>query len=162
MCTVPKYNTTLLRNKSWPRASLLTTHNLSRAYRVCDLSDLNFEFAFSKDTLENAHLEGGSTVSAAAEGLMRLESWKEIASFFKREVRTVQLWEQHEGLPVHRHHHRRSATVHAYENELREWWNRRCTAELTGETLGVSTGIHLSAAFPSTRSSVNRGRILLP
>jgi hypothetical protein len=101
-------------------------------------------------------------VCAAAEGLMRLESWKEIANFFKREVRTVQLWEQHEGLPVHRHHHRRSATVHAYENELREWWNRRCRAQLMAETLSVNTGIHPSAAFRWTRSSMSRGRILLP
>ncbi len=101
-------------------------------------------------------------MSAPAERLMRLESWKEIANFFRREVRTVQLWEQHEGLPVHRHHHRRSATVHAYENELREWWNQRCRAELTGETLRVRTSIQLSAAFSSTRSSMNRGRIFLP
>ena len=101
-------------------------------------------------------------MSAAAEGLMRLESWKEIANFFKREVRTVQLWERHEGLPVHRHHHRKSATVHAYESELREWWDLRCRAQLTGETLSVSASLNLAAAFPSTRSSMSRGRILLP
>ena len=32
----------------------------------------------------------------------RLDSWKEVASFFRREVRTVQLWEKSEGLPVRR------------------------------------------------------------
>lgn len=45
----------------------------------------------------------------------RLDSWKEIANFFKREVRTVQLWEQHELLPVHRHQHRKLGTVYAYK-----------------------------------------------
>ena len=55
----------------------------------------------------------------------RLDSWKEIASFFRREVRTVQLWERHEHLPVHRHLHRKVSTVHAYPSELREWWQKR-------------------------------------
>jgi hypothetical protein len=34
-------------------------HNTSRPYKVSDSSHLNFEFAFSKDTLENGRLEGG-------------------------------------------------------------------------------------------------------
>jgi tetratricopeptide (TPR) repeat protein len=55
-----------------------------------------------------------------------VESWKEIAVFFKRDVRTVQLWERHERMPVHRHAHRKVATVHAYRSELRTWWNLRC------------------------------------
>jgi TolB-like protein/Flp pilus assembly protein TadD len=58
----------------------------------------------------------------------RLDSWKEIAGFFKREVRTVQLWEQHEGLPVHRHKHRKLGTVHGYRPELQAWWQQRCAA----------------------------------
>jgi tetratricopeptide (TPR) repeat protein/TolB-like protein len=58
----------------------------------------------------------------------RLDSWKEIASFFRREVRTVQLWERHERLPVHRHQHRKVGTVHAYQTELREWWKQRCAS----------------------------------
>jgi tetratricopeptide (TPR) repeat protein len=58
----------------------------------------------------------------------RLDSWKEIANFFRREVRTVQLWERHEHLPVHRHKHRKVGTVHAYEAELRDWWKLRCCA----------------------------------
>ena len=32
----------------------------------------------------------------------RLDSWKEIASFLRRGIRTVQRWEREEGLPVHR------------------------------------------------------------
>jgi tetratricopeptide (TPR) repeat protein/TolB-like protein len=55
----------------------------------------------------------------------RLESWKEVASFFRRGVRTVQLWEKSEGLPIRRHHHNRLATVYAHRPELEAWWQRR-------------------------------------
>ena len=51
----------------------------------------------------------------------RLDSWKEIASFFRRDVRTVQLWEKSEGLPVKRHHHKKSGSVYAYRRELESW-----------------------------------------
>jgi len=40
-----------------------------------------------------------------------LDSWKSIASYLGREVRTVQRWENTEGLPVRRHKHRKLATV---------------------------------------------------
>lgn len=55
----------------------------------------------------------------------RLDSWKEIASYLGREVRTVQRWEKREGLPVHRHQHDKSGTVYAYKGEMDEWLNRR-------------------------------------
>jgi TolB-like protein len=55
----------------------------------------------------------------------RLESWKEIATYLKRGVSTVQRWEQDEGLPVWRHVHTRLATVYAYKSELDEWWRSR-------------------------------------
>jgi tetratricopeptide (TPR) repeat protein len=51
----------------------------------------------------------------------RLDSWKEIASYLKREVRTVQLWEKREGMPVHRHFHRKLGTVFAFRSEIEEW-----------------------------------------
>lgn len=55
----------------------------------------------------------------------RLESWKEIAAYLKRDVRTLHRWEAAEGLPVHRHMHRRRGTVHAYRSELDTWRHRR-------------------------------------
>jgi hypothetical protein len=54
----------------------------------------------------------------------RLDSWKEIASHLRRTVRTVQRWERHEGLPVHRHLHRRANSVYAYRAEIDDWWDR--------------------------------------
>jgi Tol biopolymer transport system component len=55
----------------------------------------------------------------------RLDSWKEIAAYLKRSVRTVTRWERDEGLPVHRHLHSKSGSVYAYTAELDEWWTRR-------------------------------------
>jgi phage terminase Nu1 subunit (DNA packaging protein) len=54
-----------------------------------------------------------------------LTSWKEIAAFFGRNVRTVQRWEKEEGLPIHRHLHHRQSSVYAYPGELGEWWRKR-------------------------------------
>src|SRR5947209_19417240 len=52
----------------------------------------------------------------------RLDSWKEIAAFMNRDVRTVQRWEKSEGLPVHRHLHEKAGSVYAYRAELQAWW----------------------------------------
>ena len=61
--------------------------------------------------------------TAAAPG-KRLNSWKEIAAYLQRDVRTVQRWEKNESLPVHRKPHDRLASVYAYEAELDAWWNK--------------------------------------
>src|SRR5882757_3982221 len=55
----------------------------------------------------------------------KLVSWKEIASYLGREVRTVQRWERTEGLPVHRHEHKKKSTVYAYARELDAWIKQR-------------------------------------
>lgn len=55
----------------------------------------------------------------------RLDSWKEIAAYLNREVRTVQRWEKTEDLPVHRHQHEKLGTVFAYRSELDTWRNQR-------------------------------------
>jgi TolB-like protein len=58
-------------------------------------------------------------VPASAED--RLDSWKEIAAYLRRGVRTVRRWEREEGLPVHRHVHRVLGTVYAYKSEIERW-----------------------------------------
>jgi TolB-like protein/Flp pilus assembly protein TadD len=60
--------------------------------------------------------------SAAKE---RLESWKEIAAYLNRDVRTVQRWEKNEGLPIHRHQHDKLASVFALRSEINIWLNQR-------------------------------------
>lgn len=53
----------------------------------------------------------------------RLDSWKEIATFFGREERTVKRWEKERGLPVHRVPGPARSGVFAYTSELSEWLN---------------------------------------
>jgi Tol biopolymer transport system component len=55
----------------------------------------------------------------------RLDSWKEIASYLKRSVRTVHRWENEEGLPVHRQLHKDLGSVFAYKRELDAWSGAR-------------------------------------
>ena len=57
----------------------------------------------------------------------RLDSWKEIAAFLKRGVRTVQRWERTEALPVHRHQHAKLGSVYALKSEVAAWWDSRAT-----------------------------------
>jgi len=51
----------------------------------------------------------------------RLDSWKEIAAYLRRDESTVRRWEK-DGLPVHRHRHKLRAAVFAYKSELDSWW----------------------------------------
>ncbi len=57
-------------------------------------------------------------------GSDRLESWKAIASYLNRSVRTVRRWEEREDLPVHRHRHAKGSSVFAYRSELDAWRDR--------------------------------------
>ena len=77
---------------------------------------------------------GRATESAWTRPLQdRLDSWKEIASYLKRDVTTVRRWEKREGLPVHRHLHDRRESVYAYTHEVDRWWADRRT-ELVDKT----------------------------
>ena len=55
----------------------------------------------------------------------RLTSWKAIAVYLDCSVRTVRRWEQTEGLPVHRHMHRKLGRVFAVRSELDTWRQSR-------------------------------------
>src|ERR1022692_1227927 len=52
----------------------------------------------------------------------RLDAWKEIAAYLKKEVRTVQRWEKSLDLPVRRLAHGKQGSVFAYKSELDAWW----------------------------------------
>jgi TolB-like protein/tetratricopeptide (TPR) repeat protein len=71
----------------------------------------------------NAQFSSDPELRPASE---RLDSWKEIAAYLKRDERTVRRWEK-EGLPVHRHTHKKKATVYAYKSEIDSWWDDGAT-----------------------------------
>jgi concanavalin A-like lectin/glucanase superfamily protein len=55
----------------------------------------------------------------------RLDSWKEIAAFLRRTVRTVQRWEKTAGLPVRRGRPGQRRAVVASKAELSAWWTQQ-------------------------------------
>jgi Tol biopolymer transport system component len=63
----------------------------------------------------------------------RLDSWKEIAVYLNRGVRTVIRWEAEDGLPVHRHVHGSRGSVHAFKSELDAWMQRRTVKPQSAE-----------------------------
>jgi hypothetical protein len=66
---------------------------------------------------------------------IRLDSWKEIASYLLRSERTVRRWEETEDLPVHRQLHERRGSVYAYTDELDSWRLSRSLLESEGADL---------------------------
>jgi hypothetical protein len=50
-----------------------------------------------------------------------LQSWKEIAAYLERDIRTAVRWEKHDGLPVRRLRESGRASVFAYPSEIEAW-----------------------------------------
>ena len=71
------------------------------------------------------HLCRGTAPEAAQmpANQQRLDSWKEIATFFGRDQRTVKRWEKTRLLPVHRIPGGQRSGVFAYPHELTRWLN---------------------------------------
>jgi len=66
----------------------------------------------------------------------RFNSWKEIATFLDRDIRTVWRWEKERGLPIHRVPGDGRRAVFAYQSEVEAWLNR-------AEHVSVSLDEHL-------------------
>jgi Tol biopolymer transport system component len=102
----------------------------------------------------------------------RLDSWKKIAGYLKRDVSTVQRWERREAMPVHRHLHDKLGSVYAFRSELDAWWGSR-SAQLAREADRAADAAAASdpdaplaadrdvAAIPTeTRTHARRRRLL--
>ncbi|MHB1700422.1 MAG: hypothetical protein ACYCSN_09870 [Acidobacteriaceae bacterium] len=90
-----------------------------------------------------------------------LDSWKEIAAYLRRDVRTVQLWEKSEGLPIHRHMHKSRASVYAQIVELDAWWqdrNRRIAADFEPAVIEAATASIEGASIKDAPGGVPRSR----
>ncbi|HET9282769.1 MAG TPA: hypothetical protein VFR24_12475 [Candidatus Angelobacter sp.] len=65
----------------------------------------------------------------------RLDSWKEIAEYLKRDVRTAIRWEKDRGLPVHRVPGGKRQAVFAYPDEINAWLGKTGSAEVEPASL---------------------------
>lgn len=83
-------------------------------------------------------------------GRHRLSSWKEIAAYLRREVRTVVRWEKERGLPVHRVPGGQGRSVFAFTDELDRW----AAGELSAGTPSGSTPASLFRARLALAASV--------
>src|SRR6202162_6358482 len=86
--------------------------------------------------------------------LDRLDSWKEIATYLHRDVKTVQRWEKREGMPVHRHQHDKAGSVYAFSSELEAWsQSRRLRLEVKEEEPIAESPADEKVDVPQTRTS---------
>jgi len=78
-----------------------------------------------------------------------LESWKAIASYLKRDARTIQRWEQRRRLPIHRIPGGGKAAVFALKTELDSW--RQGAAKIRAAPAGLSIAVLPFANLGSTK-----------
>jgi Tol biopolymer transport system component len=95
-----------------------------------------------------------------------LESWKEIAVYLKRDVRTVIRWEKSEGLPIHRQMHQARGSVFAYPSELEDWKSSRdlrlTAAPVITPWRRASSGFAIVAAMLLALVTMGSGPIRIP
>lgn len=92
----------------------------------------------------------------------RLDSWKEIAAYFNRDVTTVQRWEKREAMPVHRHLHDRMGSVYASRMELHSWARGRNLHAARENGSDVASAIPAAPPAASERlPSLKRWRLVL-
>jgi TolB-like protein/Flp pilus assembly protein TadD len=87
----------------------------------------------------------------------RLDSWKDVAAYLKRDVTTVQRWERREGLPIRRHVHDKQGSVYAFRSEL-DAWQRTRTRQVRAEETDRSTAIVAEQLAPDPET----GSVSLP
>jgi Tol biopolymer transport system component len=91
----------------------------------------------------------------------RLESWKEIAAYLKRDIRTVQRWEKQEALPVYRHVHDERGTAYAYAGEIDEWLRQRSRREVDATAGNVTCPELVAESTRALARSPSRTTVLI-
>jgi Tol biopolymer transport system component len=89
----------------------------------------------------------------------RLDSWKKIAAYLKRDVTTVQRWERREQLPVHRQLHDKQGSVFAYRGEIDRWWAARQAQLAQPQGAALPSGSAGGRAGRWYRSAMARGLV---
>jgi len=112
--------------------------------------------------LDNSE-NGASAASIPGQQRDRLDSWKKIASYLKRDVSTVQRWERREAMPVHRHLHDKQGSVFAFRSELDAWWESRRVrlAEDADEADRPVPNLSTARASPTTAPRITAIRWVL-
>jgi hypothetical protein len=105
------------------------------------------------------------TINKGSQTNQRLDSWKDIASYLGRDVRTAIRWEKEKGLPVRRVPGGQRKAVFAYTSELDAWLTQEPlnnTTETTGQQPGdLETDLDNDrfAILPILAASVGNSRV---
>ncbi|MBN2433520.1 MAG: VCBS repeat-containing protein, partial [Acidobacteria bacterium] len=94
----------------------------------------------------------------------RLETWKEIAAYLGKGIRTVQRWEKHDGLPVQREAGGRKESVYAWSDELDAWragYPNPNGVEPSAGAARPNDGDHAAAATPPGRGDLRNRKWLV-
>ena len=89
----------------------------------------------------------------------RLDSWKKIAVYLKRDVTTVQRWERREGMPVHRHLHDKQGSVFAFRSEI-DGWSESRRMRFAEESLAPQPAVADDTAGPPTARQPAPARVV--
>jgi hypothetical protein len=88
----------------------------------------------------------------------RLDSWKEIAAYIGRDIRTAMRWEKERGLPIHRvPGDGARQPVFAYKSELDEWLEQKESPVGTERPIEAATPAR-SAQLPEAADGANEDR----
>jgi hypothetical protein len=94
----------------------------------------------------------------------RLDSWKQIATYLDRDIRTVIRWEQERGLPVRRVPGAKRQAVFAYQDEIDAWLAGDRQTQDAGQkpdTGRSNPSVGRNAAVTSTTTSPHRRHLLI-
>jgi TolB-like protein/Flp pilus assembly protein TadD len=89
----------------------------------------------------------------------RLDSWKAIGAYLKRDERTVRRWED-EGLPVYRHVHAKKASIYAYTAEIDAWWSKGSTRPEVAEAVPPHSSATIVELLDDAASGKTRVAVL--
>jgi hypothetical protein len=76
----------------------------------------------------------GTARARKSEPTNALQGWKEIATYVKRSIRTVQRWERSAGLPIRRPRPGERGPVIAFPEEIDNWLHSLPTRDLAASS----------------------------
>jgi len=94
----------------------------------------------------------------------RLDSWKEIAGYLGRDLRTVRRWEKEKGLPVRRVPGGERSAVFAYPEEINKWMRGGGTkpTEASSVIQGRQLASQVKIETQPTQGTVLARRLIVP
>ena len=90
----------------------------------------------SKADKDSSGLNHGGESRMAVVPVTVLHTWKDIAAYLGRGVRTAQRWEHDLGMPVHRPSRQQSGSVLAFPEEISDWLHQTPVASTADPSLG--------------------------